>query len=149
MSLEELKRVTEAHDGISELLTCANLDMKVQLDGAREKHRQEYEAQESTIHDLRKKLEELEEQSTQKRDLIQKSETMEIELREKQQALEEAEANEKALKEEAEQLRQRLEMAETQLANVLDSRNAAECRQQQLRNLWMNYALTGITWLFL
>jgi predicted nucleic acid-binding Zn-ribbon protein len=149
MSLEELKRVTEAHDGISQLLRALNLDMKLQWDGAREKHRQEYEAQKNTIHDLQKRLEELEEQSTQKRDLIQKAGMMEIELREKQRALEEAEVNEKALKEEIEQLRQEIEMAKTQLANVLDLRNVAECRQQRRRNLWMNYILTGIPWLFL
>lgn len=118
MSLEELKRVTVAHDSNAPSDWCSYEGLKIQLDGVREKQKQEYESQENVIDELRKKIQQVEEENGQKSDLMQKAENIEGELKKKQRALEEAQTSETSLKEETEKLRQQLKTTEARLAEV-------------------------------
>jgi chromosome segregation ATPase len=120
------------------------LDLKVQLDEAREKHKEEHETQESIINELRKKVEQLEEDSTRKSDSIQKGELFESQLKETQEALNVAQANENTLKKEIEQLGRRLKDTETQIEEVFHSVDVVNCRRCPKRNLLTKYEITEI-----
>ena len=132
--------MTEAHDSISRIPSTLILDLKVQLDGEREKRQEEHGTQENIINELRKKVGQFEEDSARKSDPTQNGELFESQLK----ALNRAQANENTLKEEIEQLSRRLKDRETQLEEVFYSVYLGNCRRCPRRNLLAKYESTEI-----
>ena len=126
MSLEELKRVTEAYDGIS-YATMLILALKFELNNVQRKHNEESEANENLIAELRKRIQDIEGESAPKTDLSQEITDLETQLASKQAGLEQALEKETALKKEIEQLRQQLSDNEAQLSKVGDFWGLADC----------------------
>jgi septal ring factor EnvC (AmiA/AmiB activator) len=119
MSLEELKRVTEAHNGTSYRYLCSFSALKSELNNVREKHQGESQTKENLIAELRKKIQDMEEEAAQQPDLSKKLENLVSKLKE----FEEATGHETALKTEIEELRQRAEETEVRASKVKDFRN--------------------------
>ena len=127
MSLEELKRVTEAHNGISYSYLCSFSALKSELNDAREKHQGESQTKENLIAELRKKIQDMEEEAAQKPDLSKETENLEKQVVSKQKELEEALEHETVLKTEIEQIQQQLKDAEAQASKVKRFPKPANC----------------------
>ena len=127
MSLEELKRVTEAHNSISHRYLCSFSALKSQLNDVREKHQGESETKENLIAELRKKIQDMEEEAARKPDLSKETENLEKQVVSKQKELEEALEHESALKIEIEKLRQQLKDTEAQVSKVKGFPKSANC----------------------
>jgi chromosome segregation ATPase len=92
--------------------------LKSQLDETLDKHRQEMAHQETTISDLKTKLEESAQPYKQSGEAESTIPTIERELKEKSEALEQSHRAEKSLIEESEELRERLQFLQGQLEEV-------------------------------
>lgn len=92
--------------------------LKSQLDETLDKHRLEMASQETTISDLKTKLEEQAQTNKQSGEAESATPTIERELKEKSEALGQSQREEQFLVEESEELRERVQAMQGQLEAV-------------------------------
>jgi len=118
MSIEELKRVTEAHDGTVVSQPRLIQALKTELEETLGKHRHEMTTQETTISDLKKKLEEADKIPDQRDKEDERIKSLDDELQKKSDALAQSRKREASLTEETENLQERLKSMEVQVQQV-------------------------------